>query len=172
MKGGEGQGKTSSLPNWLFQSSTLLKSLEDQCKGLYITSVDGKYVSNRVAEGYVDDCDAVTVDQQTQDQDTLESIQEKMRDVAQTWADLIYGSRGSKARLATLAEIKAEVKVTHSKANEAAVLNWIEPTDAIRQLGLKNGMLGGHKVDFTERYKSSIRMASQIKKIFISPKNA
>eukprot|EP00957_Ditylum_brightwellii_P029567 2234119-Ditylum_brightwellii.AAC.1 len=31
MKGGEGQGKTSSPPNWLFQSSTLLKSLEKQC---------------------------------------------------------------------------------------------------------------------------------------------
>eukprot|EP00957_Ditylum_brightwellii_P064967 4928442-Ditylum_brightwellii.AAC.2 len=28
MKGGEGQGKTSSLTNWLFQSSTLLTSLD------------------------------------------------------------------------------------------------------------------------------------------------
>eukprot|EP00957_Ditylum_brightwellii_P123359 9406123-Ditylum_brightwellii.AAC.1 len=41
MKRGKGQGKTSSLPNWLFQSSTLLNSLEVQCEGLYMTSVDG-----------------------------------------------------------------------------------------------------------------------------------
>eukprot|EP00957_Ditylum_brightwellii_P073921 5617242-Ditylum_brightwellii.AAC.1 len=47
MKGGEGQGKTSSPPNWLFQSSTLLNSLEEQCKGLYLTSVDNKYVSDQ-----------------------------------------------------------------------------------------------------------------------------
>eukprot|EP00957_Ditylum_brightwellii_P055499 4205587-Ditylum_brightwellii.AAC.1 len=149
MKGSKGQGKTSSPPNWLFQSSTLLKSLEDQCGGLYITSVDGKYESSRVAEGYVDDCDAVTADQRTQDRDTPESIQEKMRGVAQTWADLIYGSRGKvsmeklcwglvwwlwtggKARLATAADIKAEVKLTHGKENKAVVLNWIKPTDAI-----------------------------------------
>eukprot|EP00957_Ditylum_brightwellii_P096069 7319474-Ditylum_brightwellii.AAC.1 len=65
MKGWEGQGKTSSPPNWLFQSSMLLKSLEEQCKGLYLTNVDGKYESKR-AEGYVDDCNAVTADQKTQ----------------------------------------------------------------------------------------------------------
>eukprot|EP00957_Ditylum_brightwellii_P154794 11781217-Ditylum_brightwellii.AAC.1 len=79
MKGGKCQGKTSSPPNWLFQSSTLLNSLEDQCDGLYMTSVDGKYESSQVAEGYVDDCNAVTADQQTQDYNTLETIQEKMR---------------------------------------------------------------------------------------------
>eukprot|EP00957_Ditylum_brightwellii_P134186 10230428-Ditylum_brightwellii.AAC.2 len=50
MKGGEGQGKTSSPPNWLFQSSTLLKSLEEQCDGLHLTSVDRKFESKQVAE--------------------------------------------------------------------------------------------------------------------------
>eukprot|EP00957_Ditylum_brightwellii_P083770 6367362-Ditylum_brightwellii.AAC.1 len=73
-----------------------------------------------------------------------------MIDVAQTWADLIYGSEGKvsmekscwglvwwlwtggKARLATVAEIEAEVKLTHGKANKEAVLNQIKPTDAIR----------------------------------------
>eukprot|EP00957_Ditylum_brightwellii_P060488 4592815-Ditylum_brightwellii.AAC.1 len=34
MKGGEGQGKTSSPPNCLFTNSTLLNSLEEQCTGL------------------------------------------------------------------------------------------------------------------------------------------
>eukprot|EP00957_Ditylum_brightwellii_P083732 6364078-Ditylum_brightwellii.AAC.1 len=45
MKGGERQGKTSSPPIWLFQSSTLLNSLEEQYDGLYLTSVDGNYES-------------------------------------------------------------------------------------------------------------------------------
>eukprot|EP00957_Ditylum_brightwellii_P058042 4401622-Ditylum_brightwellii.AAC.1 len=78
MKGGEGQGKTASLPNWLFQSSTLLKSLEEQCTDLYITSVDKNYVIEQVAEVYVDDCDAGTADQQTQQIDTPAIITEKM----------------------------------------------------------------------------------------------
>eukprot|EP00957_Ditylum_brightwellii_P136729 10426576-Ditylum_brightwellii.AAC.1 len=160
MKGNEGQGKSSSPPNWLFQSSTLLKLLEDQCDGLYMTSVYGKYESSCVAEGHVDDCDAVTVDQQTQDHDTPETLQEKMRIVAQTWADLIYRSGGKvlmekscwglvwwlwkdgKARKATTRDITAEVKLTHGKEQDAVVLNCIEPTDAIRQLGLKNDMIG------------------------------
>eukprot|EP00957_Ditylum_brightwellii_P168597 12832769-Ditylum_brightwellii.AAC.1 len=94
MKAGKGQGKTSFPSNWLLQCSTLLKSLEDQCSGLYLTSVDGKYVSERVAEGYVDECDAGTADQQTQQSDTLDIITKQMRNIAQTWADLIYGSDG------------------------------------------------------------------------------
>eukprot|EP00957_Ditylum_brightwellii_P084959 6460520-Ditylum_brightwellii.AAC.1 len=93
-KGGKGQGKTSSPPNWLFQSSTLLKSLKEQCTGLYLTSVDQKYVSKQVAEGYVDDCDARTADQQAQCTNTTEIITDKMRVIAQTWADLIYASGG------------------------------------------------------------------------------
>eukprot|EP00957_Ditylum_brightwellii_P050268 3812139-Ditylum_brightwellii.AAC.1 len=62
MKGGEGQDKTSSPLNWLFQSLTLLKSLEEQCTGLYLASMDKKYMSKRVAEGYVNDCNARLAD--------------------------------------------------------------------------------------------------------------
>eukprot|EP00957_Ditylum_brightwellii_P064169 4868953-Ditylum_brightwellii.AAC.1 len=60
MKGGERQGETLSPPNWLLQSSMLLNSLEEQCEGLYLTSVDRNYESKQVLEGYVNDCDAVT----------------------------------------------------------------------------------------------------------------
>eukprot|EP00957_Ditylum_brightwellii_P082286 6256972-Ditylum_brightwellii.AAC.1 len=70
MKDGEGQGKTSSPPNWLFQSSTLLNSSDEQCACLYLTSVDKNYVSEHVAEGYVDDCNAATADQRAQETDT------------------------------------------------------------------------------------------------------
>eukprot|EP00957_Ditylum_brightwellii_P080886 6152743-Ditylum_brightwellii.AAC.1 len=90
MKAGEGKGKISSPSNWLFQSSTLLKSLEDHCSCLYLTSVNQKYVSACVAEGYVDDCDADTADQQTQQSDTPDIITKHMQNIAQTQADLIY----------------------------------------------------------------------------------
>eukprot|EP00957_Ditylum_brightwellii_P108237 8257916-Ditylum_brightwellii.AAC.1 len=113
-----------------------------------------------------------------------------MRTVAQTWADLIYGSRGKvsmekscwglvwriwkdgKARVATTNNITAEVKLTHGKEQNTVVLHRIEPTDAIRQLGVKNDMIGGHNVNFSNRYKSNIRMARRIKKNIISLKNA
>eukprot|EP00957_Ditylum_brightwellii_P023555 1777949-Ditylum_brightwellii.AAC.1 len=81
-------------PNCLFQSLTLLKSLEKQCTDLYLTSIDKKYVPKRVAEGYVDDCDAGTAYQRTQQMDTPDIITERMREIVQTWADLIHGSGG------------------------------------------------------------------------------
>eukprot|EP00957_Ditylum_brightwellii_P068425 5195148-Ditylum_brightwellii.AAC.1 len=77
MKGGKGQGKISSPPNWLFQSSTLFNSLEVQCEALYLTSVDGKYVSKWMVEDYVDDCNAAIANQRTQAVETPETIQEK-----------------------------------------------------------------------------------------------
>eukprot|EP00957_Ditylum_brightwellii_P038088 2880555-Ditylum_brightwellii.AAC.1 len=90
MKGGHVQGKTPSPPNWLFTSSTLLNSLGEQCAGLYLPSVDEKFVSDHVAEGFVDDTDAGTADQRTQNTDTPKIIAEKMCVIAQTWADLIH----------------------------------------------------------------------------------
>eukprot|EP00957_Ditylum_brightwellii_P196136 14944257-Ditylum_brightwellii.AAC.1 len=86
-----------------------------------------------------------------------------MRTVAQTWADLIYGFGGKvlmekscwrlvwwiwkdgKARIATTDGITAEVKLTNGKEQNAVVLQRIKPTDAIRQLGVKNDMIGSHK---------------------------
>eukprot|EP00957_Ditylum_brightwellii_P078824 5994115-Ditylum_brightwellii.AAC.1 len=115
MKGGEGQGKTLSPPNLSFQSSTLLNSLEEQCEGLYLT---------------------ITADQWRQAEDTPETIQERMCCVAQTWADLIHGSGSEvsmemscwglvwwmwnkgKARLATVAEVDAAIKLTNGNSTE------------------------------------------------------
>eukprot|EP00957_Ditylum_brightwellii_P187823 14300958-Ditylum_brightwellii.AAC.1 len=102
MKGGEGQGKTSSSPNWLFISSTLLNSLEEQCTGLYLPSVDEKFVSDHVAEGFVNDTNAGTADQRTQNTDTPKIIAEKMRVIVQIWADQIHGL-GGKVSLPNLA---------------------------------------------------------------------
>eukprot|EP00957_Ditylum_brightwellii_P027033 2044527-Ditylum_brightwellii.AAC.1 len=178
MKGGEGQGKTSSLPYWLFQSSTLLKSLEEQCTGLYLTSIDKQYVSQQVAEGYVDDCDAGTADQCTQQTNTPEIITERMRDIAQTWADLIYGSGGEwnwkegKASLALVTEVDAQIQLINRQTGVTATLKRREPSDAIWQLGLENDLLGGQKSDYSRRYSTIVKMSYRIKKNFISPKNA
>eukprot|EP00957_Ditylum_brightwellii_P014350 1080108-Ditylum_brightwellii.AAC.1 len=60
--------------------------------------MDEKFVSDRVAEGFIDDADAGTADQCTQNTDTPKIIAEKMHVIAQTWADLIHGS-GGKERL-------------------------------------------------------------------------
>eukprot|EP00957_Ditylum_brightwellii_P182747 13919684-Ditylum_brightwellii.AAC.1 len=89
-KGGEGHGKTSSPCNWLFTSSTLLDSLEEQCNRLYLTSADGKFVSKQVAEGYVDNTDATTADQRTQNINVPQTIAARMTEIAQTWDDLIH----------------------------------------------------------------------------------
>eukprot|EP00957_Ditylum_brightwellii_P030229 2288515-Ditylum_brightwellii.AAC.1 len=115
MKGGEGQGKISSPPNWLFQSSMLLNSLEKQCTSLYLTSVDKKYVSECVAEGYVDDTNAVTADQCTHATDTSAIITHRMETIVQIWADVIHGSRGKdgKATLATTEEVDAQITLTN-----------------------------------------------------------
>eukprot|EP00957_Ditylum_brightwellii_P064782 4915810-Ditylum_brightwellii.AAC.1 len=137
MKGGEGQGKTSSPPNWLFQSSTLLKLLEEQCTSLYITSVDKKYETEQGAEGYADNCDAGTADQQTEQSDTPAIITEKMRVIAQIWEDLIHGSGGedSRASLSLVTDVKAQIYLTNKKSSKKVVLNRREPLEAILQLG-------------------------------------
>eukprot|EP00957_Ditylum_brightwellii_P042432 3212963-Ditylum_brightwellii.AAC.1 len=89
IKCGEGQGKTSSPPIWFFLSSNLL---EEQYTGLYLTSVDKSYVSECVAEGYVDNYDAATADQRTQKTDTPAIVTERMHVIAKILADLIYGA--------------------------------------------------------------------------------
>eukprot|EP00957_Ditylum_brightwellii_P050690 3842920-Ditylum_brightwellii.AAC.1 len=140
MKGGEGQGKTLSPPNWLFQSSTLLNSLEEQCEELYLTSIDDNYKSKRVVKGYVDDCDAVTADQQRQAEDTPETIHKRMWCVAQTWSDLLHSSGGEvsmkrscwglvwwlwdkrKAWLAMVAEVDVSIELTNGTSTETLVL--------------------------------------------------
>eukprot|EP00957_Ditylum_brightwellii_P102759 7831129-Ditylum_brightwellii.AAC.1 len=176
MKAGEKQGKTSSPSNWLFQSSTLLKSLEDQRSGLYLTSVDEKYVSAHVAEGYVDDCNAGTADQQTQQSDTPDFITQQMQNIAQTWADLIYGSGGEvslpkscwwlvwwnwkddKAKLATVSEVDAQINLVNQQTEETAILERKDPSNAIRQLGVQNNLLVGQTADFSKRYSLSMKM--------------
>eukprot|EP00957_Ditylum_brightwellii_P035052 2657244-Ditylum_brightwellii.AAC.1 len=160
MKGEEGQGKTSSTPNWLFTSSTLLNALEEQCTGLYLPSVDGKYVSVCIAEGFVDDTDAGTANQRTQTTDTPEILAEKMCVIAQTWADLIHGSGGKvslpkscwllvwlnwnagKASLDTIDEVAAQIKLTNGKTQEAKALQRKNPSESVRQLGLLNDLEG------------------------------
>eukprot|EP00957_Ditylum_brightwellii_P025290 1913760-Ditylum_brightwellii.AAC.1 len=48
-KFGEGQGKASSPPNWLFLSSTLVAALHALCSGISLTSICNKYKIERTA---------------------------------------------------------------------------------------------------------------------------
>eukprot|EP00957_Ditylum_brightwellii_P055192 4184044-Ditylum_brightwellii.AAC.1 len=89
---GEGQGKGSSLPNWIFTMSPLLNVLEDCCTGVLMISTCWKYTSKQVADSYVDGTDSVVVDQTTQSTDTPKNITEKLCLVAQNWSDLLLGS--------------------------------------------------------------------------------
>eukprot|EP00957_Ditylum_brightwellii_P200029 15248855-Ditylum_brightwellii.AAC.2 len=163
MKGEEGQCKISFPPNWLFQSSTLLTSLREQCTGLYLISVDKKFISKQEAKKYVDDTDTVTADQRTQASDTSAIITDQMKVITQTWSDLIHGSGGEiskekscwwlvwwnwkagKAMLATIEEVGAQITLTNSPPLARRTLKWKNPDKAIRQFGLKSHLLGKNK---------------------------
>eukprot|EP00957_Ditylum_brightwellii_P011231 850026-Ditylum_brightwellii.AAC.1 len=56
-KFGEGQGKASSLSNWLFQSSTILNALHALVSSIFLISICQKFIAKRTAEAYVDDAD-------------------------------------------------------------------------------------------------------------------
>eukprot|EP00957_Ditylum_brightwellii_P116054 8853463-Ditylum_brightwellii.AAC.1 len=93
-KFGEGQGKTSSPSNWLFQSLTLLTTLHGLCKGIFLFSVCKRFVEKRVAEAYVDDADCSYVDQKDQVNETPTRICDRLQNIAQVWENLIFGSGG------------------------------------------------------------------------------
>eukprot|EP00957_Ditylum_brightwellii_P130682 9969540-Ditylum_brightwellii.AAC.1 len=82
-KFGEGQGKTSSPSNWLFQSSTLLKALHYLCVGIHLFSVCRKFVEKHIAEAYVDDADCTYVDQSDQENETPTRIRNRLKKIAQ-----------------------------------------------------------------------------------------
>eukprot|EP00957_Ditylum_brightwellii_P109297 8337036-Ditylum_brightwellii.AAC.1 len=63
---GESQGKTSLYSNWLFTSCSLLVALHSLCYGIYLSSVCGKFTSQRVADAYVDDTNAAAIGQRSQ----------------------------------------------------------------------------------------------------------
>eukprot|EP00957_Ditylum_brightwellii_P207092 15351422-Ditylum_brightwellii.AAC.1 len=90
----EGQGKTSSPSNWLFQISTMLGALRWLVLGINMFSVCKQYIENRVAESFVDDTDCTYLGQQDQKNETLTRIRDRLQSIAQTWENLIFGSGG------------------------------------------------------------------------------
>eukprot|EP00957_Ditylum_brightwellii_P007205 547179-Ditylum_brightwellii.AAC.2 len=88
----EGQGKASSPSNWLFQISTLLGAFHKMVLGIQMFSVCKRYIEKRVAEAFVDDTDCTYVDQDDQVNITPTCIQDRLKSVAQTWENLIFGS--------------------------------------------------------------------------------
>eukprot|EP00957_Ditylum_brightwellii_P171232 13035046-Ditylum_brightwellii.AAC.1 len=57
--------RTSAGESTKYYQHSEIYMQDGQCTGLYITSIDKKYVTEQVTEEYVDNCDAGTMDQQT-----------------------------------------------------------------------------------------------------------
>eukprot|EP00957_Ditylum_brightwellii_P110984 8464268-Ditylum_brightwellii.AAC.1 len=139
----EGQGQTSSLSNWLFQSSTLLNALHFLCAGIHLFSVCQKYVEKCVAEAYVDDADCTYVEQSDQENETLTRIQDR----------LIHGSGGElshnktywwliwwiwengEARMATKQDVDIDLEIRFGNNMSDTRLKRKEPNESIAQLG-------------------------------------
>eukprot|EP00957_Ditylum_brightwellii_P082211 6251548-Ditylum_brightwellii.AAC.1 len=92
-KFGEGQGKASSLSNWLFQSSTILNALHALVSGIFLFSICQKFTAKCTAEAYVDDADCTYIDQ-TKQSKTPAQIRQKIQHIAQTWENLLYDTGG------------------------------------------------------------------------------
>eukprot|EP00957_Ditylum_brightwellii_P207299 15352356-Ditylum_brightwellii.AAC.1 len=88
------QGKTSSPSNWLFQSSILINALHYLCVGIHLFIVCWKFVEKHIAEAYVDNADCTYVDQSDQENETPTRIQNRLKNIAQVWENLIHGSGG------------------------------------------------------------------------------
>eukprot|EP00957_Ditylum_brightwellii_P166920 12705315-Ditylum_brightwellii.AAC.1 len=65
-KFGEVQGKASSPSNWLFTICALISALHGLCKGINLRSIGKKFKSQHVADAYLDNMDAATINQDTQ----------------------------------------------------------------------------------------------------------
>eukprot|EP00957_Ditylum_brightwellii_P040038 3030209-Ditylum_brightwellii.AAC.1 len=87
-KYGEGQGKTSSPLNWLFQIPTMLSALHSLVLGINMVSVCKRYVKDRVAESFVNDTDCTYLNQQDQENETPTRIRDRLKSIALPWENL------------------------------------------------------------------------------------
>eukprot|EP00957_Ditylum_brightwellii_P038239 2891195-Ditylum_brightwellii.AAC.1 len=78
----EGQSKTSSPSNWLFQISTMLGVLHWLVLGINMFSVCKHCVENRVTESFANDMDYTYLDQQDQQNETLTRIRDRLQSIA------------------------------------------------------------------------------------------
>eukprot|EP00957_Ditylum_brightwellii_P099106 7548385-Ditylum_brightwellii.AAC.1 len=91
---GKGQGKGSSLSNWLFQVSTLLMDLHSLCTGVRLFSVWKTKKAERMADAYVDNMGNAYVDKDKHKDETPTTICDNIEHIAQTWEQLLYSSGG------------------------------------------------------------------------------
>eukprot|EP00957_Ditylum_brightwellii_P141487 10778624-Ditylum_brightwellii.AAC.1 len=189
-KFGKGQGKTSSLSNWLFQSSTLLNALHYLCVGIYLFGVCQKFVEKRVAEAYVDDADCTYVDQSNQENETLTRIWNRLKKIAQVWENLIHGSGGELShdktywwliwwvwengvsRMATKQDVDIDLAIRFGNDMTETILKRKEPNESIAQLGVKNNLTSDFTNDVNDRIKTNKAVTTCLKHASLSPKNA
>eukprot|EP00957_Ditylum_brightwellii_P197888 15075218-Ditylum_brightwellii.AAC.1 len=146
---------------------TLLSALHGLCKGINLHSVGKKFKSQHVADAYVDDTDAATIDQDTQISDTSLKIRDKLQTIAQTWLDLLFGLGGQLSKektswyliwwiwvngvphMTTEEEAPAELKVKIGRDFHMSTIQRKDPTAAIKQLGVNMSPAG----DFSQAHK-------------------
>eukprot|EP00957_Ditylum_brightwellii_P097145 7398290-Ditylum_brightwellii.AAC.1 len=148
-KYGEGQGKTSSPSNWLFQTSTMLGTLNWLVLGINMFNVCKQYVENCVAESFVDDTDCTYLDQQDQQNETPTRIRDRLQSIAQTWENFIFGLggclshyktywwmfwwiwNGEHAKMVTSAEVPMDLSIKFGNSHSPQRLKCKEPFDWI-----------------------------------------
>eukprot|EP00957_Ditylum_brightwellii_P177594 13527512-Ditylum_brightwellii.AAC.1 len=166
---GEGQGKTSSLSNWLFQSSTLLNTLHYLCVGIHLFSVCRKFVGKRVAEAYVDDADCTYVDQSDQENETPTRIQDRLKKIAQWLIWWIWENGG--ARIATKQDVDIDLEIWFGNNITEIRLKCKEPNESIAQLGVKNNLSSDFTNNVNDRLKTSKAVTTHLKQASLSSKS-
>jgi hypothetical protein len=188
-KYGEGQGKTSSPSNWLFQSSTILLALHALVTGVLLTSICNRFKSQRVAESYVDDTDCMYCDQSAQNKDT-DVISAKIQHTAQTWETLVFGTGGAlslkktcwwllhwtwdggKATMSTVAQAPARIAITLGRSAIPTTVTRKEPNQSVKQLGVLVNPAGSFAVELERRVKYSTSLATRLRRVNMTPMNA
>eukprot|EP00957_Ditylum_brightwellii_P153895 11714092-Ditylum_brightwellii.AAC.1 len=187
---GEGQGKTSSPLNWLFQSSTLLNALYALVSSIALYSVCKTFFSNRVAESYVDDTDCAYIDQKDQQNETPVRIRDRLCKIAKVWEWLIYGSDGELSRkktywwliwwiweggnacIATKKDLPLDLMISIGKEDLPTAITRKDPTDSIAQLRLLNNLAAELEDGVIKKEKHSTQITNRLKHKSLSSKNA
>jgi hypothetical protein len=158
------------------------------CTGLFMTSICKKYVSQRVAEAYVDDSNCTLADQHTQE-DSPTQIWDKLENIAQTWEQLLFGSGGllsldktfwwliwwnwknGEPELANKNDIPLEARIHLGYKHSNNTLKRKNPKESTKILGVRTNPAADFTDEYRHRLKYSVSLADRIRRVSISRTN-
>eukprot|EP00957_Ditylum_brightwellii_P124842 9516315-Ditylum_brightwellii.AAC.1 len=112
-----------------------------------------------------------------------------MKNVAQTWENLLFGSGGKfsqdktfwyllwwiwdqgRPTLARAVRVPADLEITIGRDTTLRRIQCLDPDQLIKQLVLLITPLGNFTAEYERRKKISVALADRARKSFISPKN-